>query len=300
VFAAPLLGAALYPLVGFSWLVALDALTFVLSFGLLLGVRDPMAAARSLAPRSSPIDEARSVLREVRDGIRVGSRDPYTGPELVSSMICGIGNGMFMVAIVPWLVVELGLPTSAYGVIISVVGVSGIAASVVVSKVAGRVRPERLVQIGVACGILGSAAFFGAPPLWLLAPCLLAFGVANVVAGVGSSTITQERFPSSLQGRLSSLMVLSFQGCQLLGVLIAGGLAGAAGVQAPMTGFAVLLIAANVLFLFALRGARRPVNAKVRELLDAELAVAATQPAPPVTTAPPAGAATESDLTIGA
>ncbi len=272
-FVGPLLGAALFPLVGFSIIAAIDVVTFAISIALIMGVKDPRPLDASSKQSESVTHTVRNVLNEVRSGARIGVRDPYICPELLASMCAGVGNGMFIVAAVPWLDKALELPPSGLGVVIAVVGISGIITAVIVSKRFAQTLPEHLMIIGGAFGILGSIAFFSAPPVWVLGLCLLSFGIANVLSSIGSSTLTQRRFPSSVQGRLGSLQQFGFHGFSLVGNIIAAGIAASFGVQAPITLFAILLVAAQAFFLLAVYGSRKPVLEELQVELDAERAL---------------------------
>lgn len=269
--AAPLAGAAIYATVGFDVIVAIDAMTYVVSFLLLLGVRDPRRDTAKLMPAVRPVQLLARTGRDIRAGVSLVRRDAYTRRAILAQLPWGIANSFFMVAAVPWIHGSLGLPTEAFGAMIALFGCAGIVASIVIARVGTHIAPQRLIAAGAIVSMIAAAGFIGGPPLWIVVPCLLMFGVANVMSSVGALTLQQRRFGSREQGRVASLDMVMFTASALVGYAVAGVLVSLVEPWLVMSSFGAGLLAGAFVELWALRRVHVPAATAA----DRDLAVSA-------------------------
>jgi MFS family permease len=202
---APSLAGALAGLavfgIGGAYLVA--SAFAVVAFGLLL--------------RCPPGDQRRSTtparpLAEIIDGVRYVAARPHLRRLVLSSFLI-IMFGFNYVAFVPALVKgELGLGDGSVGVVMSA---SSIGAVLVAVPIAGRADGAGAWRLMVLSGIL-----FGAGVIALgLAPVFVVAVVVVILVGAGTSgyqslsnTIALDMTADTHQGRVQSLMMLSFAG----------------------------------------------------------------------------------------
>lgn len=205
-------------------------------------MRDERIAIRASAQQSGTLRH-RGVLSDIAAGAGLAVRDSWLRADLAGAAFAGVANGFFIVGVVPWIDRILELPTEYLGLMISIVGASGIVVSIAIARIGDRVSPERIVLISVIAGTAGSLGFVWPVGMAIIVPCLILFGVSNVGSNIGSATINQRRFASDLQGRVSSLQAMVFQGAHLVGIIGARMLADSASAQLPMTVFGGSLIA---------------------------------------------------------
>lgn len=270
--AAPLAGMALFLQWGFLPIVVVDVCTTVVSLVLLLGVRDPRSGSGPAETLRLRETVARAVA-DVRAGARVVWNDRWLRVQIPGNVVGSIGNGMFIVAIVPWLVEVMHLDESMFGPTIAVVGGAGVVASLFATRMAGA-TPANLIAVGAALGVVGTVVFIVPLPLPLMWACLVLFGISNVVLNIGFTTARQRRFDGTLQGRLGSLQIVNHQACNLVGMGLAGVLVGAIG-AAPVMAAVGIAIAVNCCndVLAARILVHDPIVASDLAVSDADLAI---------------------------
>jgi len=231
---APLAGV-LIAILGTSRLLWVDAATFGFS-ALLIGLAISSPAV-SMAPSE---DEAASggYLHQVREGFRYIGQDRLTRAIVLTVMVTNFLDAPLFSVIMPVYAkrvlgsaVDLGLMVSAFGGG-AVIGALGFG-------IVGHRLPRRAVF--VACFIVLGL------PFWLLAslPPFPATLAALVVSGVASGpinpiiyTVVYERVPRAMLGRVFSAVTAGAFLAIPLGVLIAGYLIDALGIQITMIGVA--------------------------------------------------------------
>jgi len=253
---SPLVGVALYTVVGFTAVICVDVVTFIISIVCVLGVRDPRGAERrahAAASTSGIAEGARQLRRDIRGGLRLARHDRFLSAQIAGALFAGVANGAFFIALVPWTVRTLDLPVQAFSLLIGWVGATGVISALILTRLGDRFRPERLVFVGAVVGIAGSLALLGTPPLWLVVIGIGAFGVANVTNNVGGATIMQRRFDPDTLGRVMSLHQNAFMLTHLIGIAGTGLLID---VVAPTSILAVFSIGMAICFGLEIWGLR--------------------------------------------
>lgn len=240
----PLLGAAIYAFAGFGMVIAVDIVTFVLSFLLLLGLRMDTLPPGAGEDTDGVAALVRRTFADIASGLHVARVDPFLRRSLGAAMCGGLANGFLLVAVVPWLDRTLGLSTEWWGIAIATMGGAGLAGALFVARLGERVEPRRLIGIGAACFASGALLLLASPSTPRLMLAFVLIGFTNAALSVGTSTVTQRRVASSHQGRISSLFVCSHQLTQLVSTLVAGFSVDAMGPSAGM-GVAVVMFVAT-------------------------------------------------------
>lgn len=242
-FAGPALGGLLIGL-GAALSLGATAAAYVLGVGLIA-----LLAGR-FAPIPAATDQPRSVNGDIREGLRFlwHHRLLWTMTIAVSVMITGWSAWL---ALLPTFATgELGLGATGYGLLLSAIGVGGVAGAVLAAPI------NRLIgtRMTLLADIFGTIAMLALPALidepWLIGAAAFAGGMGGTLWSVTSRTIGQNAVPDELRGRyLATARVIGW-GTMPAGAALAGVLAELWG---PRVAFAVFALAAATLIVPFLR-----------------------------------------------
>ncbi|MGA5700092.1 MFS transporter [Peterkaempfera bronchialis] len=219
--AGPSLAGLIAATAGVRVAYALDAVTFAVSLLLLLRMRAVPPALGAEKPS----------LGAIAEGLRYAwSRKELLGTYAVDivAMLFAFPNAIF-----PFLADRLDA-SWALGLMYAASSVGGLAVSAT-SGWASRVhRHGRMVMAAAA---LWGAAITGAGlvgNIWLVLFFLALAGGADMVSGLGRSTLWNQSIPDGLRGRMAGVELLSYSVGPQLGQVRAGGMAAAVGVRASV------------------------------------------------------------------
>ncbi|MCW2973486.1 MAG: transporter [Thermoleophilia bacterium] len=266
---SPLFGVALLSFAGFALVAVVDAGTFVAGFLLLLGVRDP--AERVVAPQDLT-GHVRTTVTDVGVGLGLVRRDRFLRLVVLSDVVFGLGYGVFMVNLLPWLDEVHHLDAGWYGGLVTVAAVAGLATSLALARFGARIEPIRLWKSAVVAGLVALVAYVGVAPTWLLVACFAVGAVDGALVLTAYGTIVQARYPSVVQGRIGSVSFLTFQVAFLVGLGAAGLAQGSISSVHLMQVYVLLAIPSAVLGWRAAGTARTPVAQWSVDVSDSELA----------------------------
>ena len=224
-------GSALGGLVaGFGGLAAvalLDGVSFLVSAVLLLGIRS--------LPRA--VDRGRrlaDVGREWLSGMRLLLRKPLLRLTFTFIAVVSVGEGVVTTLFAPFLTGVLHASAPAYGLILALQAVGGIAGGLVVAAYGQRLSPRALVGVG---GLLFGATdllLFLYPLVWHV---LWPAGVLIILAGIpgaavvaGYTSTLQAGAADSHRGRVFGAVATMSAGTGLVGIAAAGVLGGVLGI----------------------------------------------------------------------
>ena len=247
-----IVGAAMAGLVvaaaGSGVALAFDAVTFLVSAGLLVRIRVP-AGART---------ETRNFLRELREGWSEFASRPWLWSIVVQFMfINAFAHGTFLV-LGPVVSDEHLGGASAWGAILAAESAGMVVGGLLVL----RTRPQRIL-LAASLGILLTAPVcvliaFPAPLLVVVAGAVAA-GLGAEVFGVLWDTAMQQQIPRDRLSRVYSYDALGSFVCIPIGVSVAGPIAAVLGVRATLmlAGAVVLVTTVAVLLVRDVRTLRR-------------------------------------------
>lgn len=252
------LAGALYGLTNQFWLAfALDSLTFVISFGLVLAVRAvPFVSNLRFTSLGS-------VLIPLRDGLGLITKDRVLFALLLAFSVTMFGLGAVNVLFLPLIVNVLKVPTTWLGVIEAAQTAGMIVSGAVVAGLAARIRPARLVVLGLMALALLTASINLAGNALMVAVILFGFGLTIVPLQASSSALMQSRVPLEAMGRVGSSFSVSAQGANLVSMAMAGALGTVIGIGNVflVSGGIVLLAAITAAWLLSGRSAQQPGRA---------------------------------------
>lgn len=245
-----LLAAGTAVALGVTWVsyLAASALLF-----LLVGV---FRAAPRRAEQAAP----ESVNRRIAEGLSHLWRHPLLRTmALVQTVLCGCWGGWL--ALMPLYATDvMGLDAQHYGVVLSALGIGGLAGALSVTW-AGRVLGRRRVMFA---DLLGTFAMMAVPAvttdLRVVAAAAFAGGLGGTLWTVNARTIGQRLVPDRMLGRYNAASRLFGLGAMPVGAGLIGVLAEVLGLRLA---FAVFAVSVAVTVLPFLRVLTRPALARV-------------------------------------
>ena len=230
----PAVGGVAVAAGGLLAVTVLDAVTFVLSAVLILGIRTSRgraAASEAHAAQEASVEaEALSAwarLRtEWREGLELVLRHPVLRALLVFFVITRVGEGLVGTLFVPWATDALHTDAAGYGWILSAQAVGGLGGAAVVARFGARVAPLRLlVAASIVFGLIDLVLFTYPAFYPVLAPALIGMvivGVPGAAMGAAIATLQQTQAADSHRGRVVGALIAVGAVGSLVGALVAG------------------------------------------------------------------------------
>ncbi|MBY8876407.1 MFS transporter [Actinacidiphila acidipaludis] len=237
--AGPSLAGLVIAYAGLGWAYGADAVTFVVSTLLGLGLR-PSPPAHDARPPS---------LR----GIVEGARYAWHRKELLGTYVVDLA-AMFLAypaAILPFLADDLHA-TWSLGLMYASGSVGGLLVSVT-SGWTSRIRHHgRMVVIAAAGWGLATACAGWTGQVWVVLVFLTVAGGFDMVSGIGRSTMWNQTIPDELRGRLAGIELLSYSIGPTLGQVRSGGVAAVTSVRTSLWSGGVACLGAVALLATSL------------------------------------------------
>ena len=220
----------------------IDAVTFLVSFILVLGVRV-----------SKMTVEETTTVGVVLENLKTGVRFLWATPLLRSSLIVLLpilfSFGLWNVLLLPMAIKELGATEFEYGLQEGLTSVGFVFSSLLMAKYADRLREGQWMVIAtIGMGVFG--VLYGlATNIWFAIAMVVGSGFLNSPLGVARRLILQKNTPRDLRGRVFSAFAVSRDVVFLTGMALAG-LADVLPIRWLVIGSAIILIGAGVLTQF--------------------------------------------------
>ena len=235
----------------------IDALTFLVSAGLVARIREPELEARPSSAVARP-----SIASEVVEGLRAVWRQPILRGMVVAGLAQNLAFGLVGTVFLLYVNQEVGFDPGILGMLFAVGGVSsflgamiagrlprfGIGAVMVVSLVLAAIG-EAFVPLATAANAIGV--------LFLVGQQIVADS-ALTVYDINQVSLRQAITPAHVLGRVNASVRVTEFGAVLLGTLIAGYTGEMVGLRETLwLGVALSLLAAIALALSPVRVVRR-------------------------------------------
>lgn len=229
----PAVAAAIIAKFGLAWCFGVNALSYLT---VLIGL------SRIVLPPYQPVVVTTSPLQGIREGLAYvfGDRRVRGLVELIT-VFSILGNPYL--SLMPVMARDqLGLGAGGYGLVLSAVGIGGLAGALVLAASAPRSRGRVLWRTSFLYGALLVALSFLRSPV-LAYPLLLVIGFVMIVNNALANTMMQAIVPDEFRGRLMAIYSLIVIGLpQVVGAFGAGAVARIFGVQSAIGGAAVLML----------------------------------------------------------
>ena len=237
-------------------LLAVDALSFLVSAGLVVGIRRPLTGERVRTPL-----RAGRLVAEVRAGLAFLGSHGVVRTQTLIGMLQSFGGAGFMALAVPYADRLLGVGTSGwrFGMLFAAWGVGGILAAFLVGAGLRRWSSAWVTLVALPVSAVAGIVVVRSSS-WLVAiSVMVAWGISYQAVIIASVTNRQEATPEPLLGRVNTVgRMLSFGVGWTGGALVAGALAAQIGLRPAMTTVvAAISVAAIYAWLSPLRKAER-------------------------------------------
>lgn len=214
----PPIGALLFVVLGASWSILLDAISFLVSFCCIFTIRVTEASERSKAQRGKLGDEFRA-------GIAYYFHNRVLVILLVTGVIFMSGGSALNALCVFFVTDNLHLSEAFYSTLMSASGIGAIAGSIVGSILAKHANLSRILSFSlIGWGVLVLAFVH----LTSFAPVLIIFfllGGLNAGVNIAVGPLLLKNTPSKLVGRAFSVLMSLVTASSMLSTMVAGTLA---------------------------------------------------------------------------
>lgn len=216
----PPLAALLLVVASLPWVLALDAVSFAVSFATIAAIRLPAARGRARMAGT-----AHDFRHELADGLAFIARDRIVRTVAVSLAIAVFGAGALNALNVFFVTANLHAPSAAYGILGGAFGAGSILGSLLAGPLANRVGLARLYS----CSLIAVGAVIAAySRLASIGPAVIMFtmlGIPNAASNAAFAALLLRATPRDLVGRVSSAVVALYSLAALCSYIVAGLLA---------------------------------------------------------------------------
>jgi MFS family permease len=249
----PTLGGYLVQWIGAPLAILADALSFLWSAGWISAIR---------TPESAPAPAARSLRREIAEGLRFVLGQPTIRATALFGAAANLSIAMTSAVEVVFLLRTVRLSPGTIGLLMGVGSLGAVAGALAAARIGRRPGPGRALAVaGLGLGLSGLLIPLTGPGPRLLffvaGGALFAFWIS--VYAVVSVSMRQALCPDHLLGRMTATIGFLLWGAMPLGGVLAGAVAGSWGLRTALWTAAVLVLAAAVCLVLA-----RPWRADIR------------------------------------
>ena len=255
----PVVGAALYTLVGASAVFVVNAGSYLFVVAALWSLRLPRVVHDTAASRG---------LRALGDGFRIARADPVVWRCLVTITIYSLVSLPF-VGQFPVLAernLDIGTRSTAYGVLYACFGIGAVLGALSIGTVFSRHSKSGITRWGLVgfAGSLAVLALLRTPALAYPVVAVVGFNYLALVTSL--MTVMQEQLDNRVRGRVMALWLMGWAGTVPIGNLLAGPLIEATSMTAVMLGGAACAL---LLSLYARLGQQAAAAATATDALAA-------------------------------
>jgi len=207
--------------------VAVDAVSYLASAGLLLRIRWP-------EPEPSKPEAATGIIREIGDGLAFVLREPMLRAIAMTAGLIQLFGRMVFAVLLLYLVRQVGLSAAAVGVIFSVGSVGFVVGALIAGRLGNLLGVGRTIVVAAALASLSPLLYAIGPRAYaggFVAVGFFLYGVAAVVWTVNNLSLRQAITPTALLGRTNASMRLLGWGVIPIGSVLGGLLGGAIGLR---------------------------------------------------------------------
>jgi MFS family permease len=195
--------------------------------------------------------ERTAVSASIRQDIGEGVRWLWRNRVLRTLSLMAGGINLFSTGVIAIFVLFaqdiLGVSDVGYGVLLTVIGLGGLAGAMASRFTVARLGPGVTVHAVIVLGAALSAVMGALSNPYLVGGLLLLYGFVVIHWNVVAVTLRQQLVPDGLRGRVASVARLIAWGTQPLGALVGGLLAAGFGLRAPFYVAAVAWLAMTVI-----------------------------------------------------
>jgi len=216
----PALAAPLYVALGAQWAILADALSFVLSFLLVLRLRAPHVASGDI----DVADERGHAGREFAAGLRLIAGNRVLRTLFVAAILTMLGFGSINALDIFFATGTLHVAVGLYGVLEGALGVGTLAGAIVSGIYAGRLGLTRMLWLSL---VVAGALVLVYARLTSFGPALLVLFLIGVPSGTLNVVINPlllQVTPRAFVGRVGALLMPVIGVASMLSIVVSGAL----------------------------------------------------------------------------
>jgi DHA3 family macrolide efflux protein-like MFS transporter len=230
-----------------------DSASFVLSALLLATVHIPRR--RRVAAPSGPKGEWLKFWHEFKNGVGYIASHTLLLQLMLITMMATWGLSATILLAAAFFKQLIGLPTQYLGLLQAAEGLGMAAGALLISYYASWARSRQIVSVAMIVLGLAILVLALAPMYWMALIGALIIGICIVTARTTLAAMTQALVPDSQRGRIESAMVTVI-GLGTMGALFMAGILGdVVGPEVILTVTGLIVLAAGIISVFALRNA---------------------------------------------
>ena len=264
------LGGVLLAAWGASWLIGIDAVSYLLSAAAMF-----MTSAATREPQDRGTTTAGQVARDLAHGVRVLRRQPVARALLPVTVIFLAANAALSAVLIAFGIERLG-GSEHTGFLLAGLGAGFLLGAPVVRLLLDRVQPGPLLAATLAATAGASFALFTSSSLLTALPAAAAVGTFGSMSLVVPQTAMQRVIPNAVLGRIGAVFLTGEAAATLAGAAAGPVLAQAAGLTVTAAVASLVILAAAGLALLSVPSASVP-SASVP---SASVPSARTRPSP--------------------
>ena len=212
-------------------------------------------------PRQAPASRGASVRQDLAEGIRWLLRHRDVRDLTIAVGVISAMDAAWFAVFVLYVIRVLHLRPGAYGVLLAIGALGGIATGAAGARLTRRLGPwPSLLLAGLTMAVTQAALGLTSSVI-IAALTVFASSGAFALFNMTAVTMQQRLVPAGLLGRVTSLYGTVARGTEALGALAGGALAAVAGIRAPMLAGAVPIAAVTVLLAWRHRRAAPAADA---------------------------------------
>jgi MFS family permease len=234
-----------------------DALTFIVSAGLVARIKEPELRAKPIASESRP-----SIASDVMEGLRAVWRQPILRGMVVAGVAQNLAFGLVGTAFLLYVNQEVGFDPGILGMIFAVGGVSSFLGAMIAGRLprygTGAVMVASLLLAAIGQSFVPLATAANAVGLLFLVGQQIVADSALTVYDINQVSLRQAIAPAHVLGRINASVRVTEIGAVLLGTIVAGYIGETVGLRETLwAGVGLSLLAAVALALSPVRAVRR-------------------------------------------
>jgi predicted MFS family arabinose efflux permease len=248
------LGGVLLAAWGASWLIGIDAVSYLLSAAAMFmtGAAGREPGGREPADRGTTT--ARQVVRDLAHGVRVLRRQPVARALLPVTVIFRAANAALSAVLIAFGIQRLG-GSEHTGFLLAGLGAGFLLGAPVVRLLLDRAQPGPLLAATLAATAGASFALFTSSSLLTALPAAAAVGTFGSMSLVIPQTAMQRVIPNAVLGRIGAVFLTGEAAATLAGAAAGPVLAQAAGLTVTAAVASLVILAAAGLALLSVPSA---------------------------------------------
>lgn len=228
----PGLAGGLIYLLGAPIAVGVDAATFLVSALFLRSIQ-------TNEPAPEVHEQRQSIVRDIWEGIRIITDNPYLRPIAACTGTMNFFNGMLFAVLVLFATRELGVSAGLLGIVFAIGSLGFLGGAIVTTRIAQHIGLGGSIIAGVVLAAAGNliVPMAGGPLIIAVTTLVLAIflsGFGGVIYNINQVSLRQSITPDHLLGRMNASMRFMVWGVLPLGNLTGGLVASALGIRAAL------------------------------------------------------------------